>query len=160
MTEVRFYDTVAEEKLKFAVIGAKYRGRWVFCKHRRRSTWEIPGGRREPGEDILETARRELYEETGAVRFDLRPVCVYSVLGKTIAPESSEKEETFGMLYFASIHELEGEPELSEGLPAYVEQHSEIEKIMITDELPEDWTYPEIQPKLLEQLRKTDPASP
>jgi 8-oxo-dGTP diphosphatase len=33
------------------------------------------------------------------------------------------------------------------------ELHSEIEKITITDKLPEDWTYPEIQPKLLEEAQ-------
>ena len=31
---------------------------------------------------------------------------------------------------------------------------SEIEKIAIMDELPINWTYPEIQPKLLEEARK------
>lgn len=34
------------------------------------------------------------------------------------------------------------------------ELHSEIEKIVITEELPEDWTYPEIQPNLLEFWRE------
>ena len=34
------------------------------------------------------------------------------------------------------------------------ELHSEIEKIAIMDELPINWTYPEIQPKLLEEARK------
>ncbi|MFR7445451.1 MAG: NUDIX domain-containing protein [Sellimonas intestinalis] len=42
-------------------------------------TYEVPGGHREAGETIDETARRELYEETGATDFDLFPVCVYSV---------------------------------------------------------------------------------
>ena len=60
--------------LKFAVIIAKHNGKWVFCKHRERSTWEVPGGHREQGEDILETAKRELYEETGAINFEINPV--------------------------------------------------------------------------------------
>ena len=34
------------------------------------------------------------------------------------------------------------------------ELHSEIEKILITDELVENWTYPQIQPKLLEEAKK------
>ena len=42
MTEVRFYDRVDDAKLKFAVIVTKTEGRWVFCKHKERNTWEIP----------------------------------------------------------------------------------------------------------------------
>ena len=61
MTKVNFYDSIDDSMLKFAVIIAKHNGKWVFCKHRERSTWEVPGGHREQGEDILETAKRELY---------------------------------------------------------------------------------------------------
>ena len=31
------------------------------------------------GENILETAKRELQEETGAIKFEIKPICVYSV---------------------------------------------------------------------------------
>lgn len=72
--EVRFYDTVNDALLKFAVIISKAGEKWVFCKHKERDTYEIPGGHREPGETILETAKRELHEETGAVDFDIRAV--------------------------------------------------------------------------------------
>lgn len=48
--------------LKFAVIVSKSQGKWVLCKHRERDTYECPGGHRENGEDILTTAKRELYE--------------------------------------------------------------------------------------------------
>ena len=65
MTVVKFYDDIEDALLKFAVIITKYQGHWVFCKHKERETLEVPGGHREPGEDIEETARRELYEETG-----------------------------------------------------------------------------------------------
>lgn len=50
--EVKFYDTVNDGLLKFAVIIAKYNGKLVFCKHRQRDTLEIPGGHREDGENI------------------------------------------------------------------------------------------------------------
>lgn len=138
MTEVRFYDSIDDNLLKFAVIAAKTNGKWVFCKHKNRNTLEMPGGHRENGEDILATAKRELYEETGAIRFEIRPVCVYSVT----APNNFDGNETFGMLYYAEISELENE------------LHCEIEKIVITDNLPTDWTYPEIQPALLKEIRK------
>lgn len=138
MTIVKFYDEIADEQLRFAVIVAKKGGKYVFCKHRDRNTWEIPGGHREPGESIAETAKRELYEETGALKFGIEPVCVYSVT----AADNFDGRESFGMLFYAEIESLE--PEL----------HSEIERIEITDTLPEKWTYPLIQPKLLEEVKR------
>ncbi|MBO5071989.1 MAG: NUDIX domain-containing protein [Eubacterium sp.] len=135
---VKFYEEVEDECLKFAVIIAETEGKYVFCRHRERDTWEIPGGHREPGEEIRETARRELYEETGAVDFDIQPVCVYSVIHK----DNFGGQESFGMLYYADIRSFEGE------------LHSEIGEILITDQLPEKWTYPHIQPKLLEEAEK------
>lgn len=91
---VKFYDQVEDEKLKFAVIAARAEGKWVFCKHKARTTLEMPGGHREPGEPILDTARRELQEETGATAFDLQPVCVYSVTD----PDNFDGAETYGLL--------------------------------------------------------------
>lgn len=135
---VRFYENVDESLLKFAVIIAKTDNQYVFCKHRDRNTLEIPGGHREAGEAVSDTARRELYEETGAITFDIAPVCVYSV----VREEDSDSTESFGMLYFAEIYSFE--PEL----------HSEIERIVITDRLPQNWTYPEIQPRLIEEARR------
>ena len=66
MIKVRFYEKADDSRLKFAVIITKHDGKWVFCKHRERETYEVPGGHREAGETVDETARRELYEETGA----------------------------------------------------------------------------------------------
>ena len=74
MTKVNFYDSINDSMLKFAVIIARHNGKWVFCKHKERNTWEAPGGHREDGEDILETAKRELYEETGAITFDIKAI--------------------------------------------------------------------------------------
>ena len=143
MTKVQFYDRVDDGKLKFAVIVAKTEGHWVFCKHRERDTLEVPGGHREPGEDILTAAKRELYEETGATDFSIRPVCVYSVT----APWNFDGQETFGMLFYADVKTFEKE------------LHSEIERIVIRDDLPDNWTYPEIQPYLMrEVLKRISPA--
>ena len=137
MTRVQFYDRVDDEKLRFAVIVTKTNGHWVFCKHRERNTLEVPGGHREPGEEILNTAKRELYEETGAVDFTIEPVCVYSVT----SPKSFNGQETFGMLFYAEVKAFEKE------------LHSEIERIVIQDELPAAWTYPEIQPHLMKEVQ-------
>ena len=139
MIEVNFPDNIADDLLTFAVIIAKTEGKWVFCRHRERDTYEVPGGHREPGESILETAKRELREETGAVDFTIQPICAYSVKGKTKV-NKSENDISYGMLYIADITSFE-------------ELHSEIAEILITDSLVENWTYPLIQPKLLEEAK-------
>ena len=63
MAEVKFYDYADDKRLKFAVIIARTNGKWVFCKHKERDTYELPGGHRERGEDILTAAERELREK-------------------------------------------------------------------------------------------------
>ncbi|MBR3963661.1 MAG: NUDIX domain-containing protein [Oscillospiraceae bacterium] len=139
--EVKFYDKADNDVLKFAVIISRYDNKWVFCKHRERDTYEIPGGHREHGEEITETAKRELFEETGASIFNLEPVCIYSVTGKNRLNITGE--ETFGMLFYAEISSFESE------------LYNEIERVELFEEIPEKLTYPEIQPLLIkEYLRR------
>lgn len=136
--EVKFYESIDDDSLDFAVIIAKYDEKWVFCKHKERNTYEIPGGHRESGETIEETAKRELYEETGATDYLMEPVCVYSVTGKNRVNKTGK--ETFGKLFYADISKFEHE------------LHSEIEKIEFFENFPENWTYPEIQPLLIREF--------
>jgi 8-oxo-dGTP diphosphatase len=132
MIQVKFYDSVDDQLLDFAVIVARHEGKWVLCKHRERDTYECPGGHREQGESILETAKRELWEETGADYYSLSQICAYSVTTGDI--------ETFGMLYYSDISSFGPLPEM------------EIEKVELFESLPERWTYPLIQPKLIEKI--------
>lgn len=135
MISVSFYEQIDDALLKFAVIISKANGKWVLCKHKKRNTLEVPGGHRETGEAIENTAERELREETGAVDFSISPICIYSV------KDAPTGEETFGMLFYAQIS-------------SFGEIDSEIEKIILTDSLDIDWTYPLIQPKLIEEAQR------
>lgn len=89
-----------EVKMFPAVIISKIQNKYVFCKHKDRDTWEVPGGHRENEENIIDTAKWELYEETGALEYDIEPVCVYSV---TAPDHLNYGDESFGMLFFADI---------------------------------------------------------
>lgn len=131
MLRVIFQNPVsaAEINLKYAVIAARYRDKWVFCRHRDRATWEIPGGHIELGETPEEAARRELYEETGAAEFDIHCVSLYGVERGGVI--------TYGMLCYAEIKILAALPE-----------GSEMAEIELFDTIPENLTYPAIQPHL------------
>ncbi len=135
--KVNFYDEINDKDLKFAVIMARYNNKWIFCKHRQRETYEIPGGHREVNENIIDTAKRELQEETGAIDFNIEPITVYSVTRKDV--DTNEKE-TFGMLFYAEVHSVKNTLE------------SEIEEIKLFDRIPVNLTYPEIQPYLYNKV--------
>ncbi len=96
---VRFYNVgeIDENEMGYAVIAAQHRGKWIFVRQKRKSTWEIPGGRKEEGESILQTARRELYQEMGALDYELKEISDYSVTGD---------QTSYGRLFYADIWHL------------------------------------------------------
>ncbi len=125
---VNFPQKTEDSLLKYAVIIAIFEGRYVFVRHKERSTFEIPGGHREINEDIVKTARRELWEETGAESFSLCRLCPYSVTKNGITD--------YGMLFYSEIERLGKLPD------------KEIAEIILVSDPNEisDWTYPLIQP--------------
>lgn len=135
---VKFYNEIDNKDLKFAVIMARYDNRWIFCRHKERETYEIPGGHREVDEDIINTAKRELQEETGAIDFEIEPITVYSVTGKNRV--NSNGNEAFGMLFYAKVYAFKDTLE------------DEIEQIKFFNKIPENLTYPEIQPYLYNKV--------
>lgn len=110
----------------FAIVVARFSDRWIWVRHRERQTWELPAGHVEPAESVLSAARRELMEETGAVDFHIEPVVSYQ--------GEYQNQTIFGKLYFARIQTLGP-------LPEY-----EIAEIRLETGLPDQLTYPVIQP--------------
>jgi 8-oxo-dGTP diphosphatase len=132
LVELLPLDSIPDSSLAYAVVGARHGGKWIFVRHRDRSTWEMPGGHREPAEPIDATARRELYEETGSQASLLRVVCEYSVLRGS--------DLSFGRLYYAVVRTVGP-------LPGF-----EIVETMVGNHPPGALTYPDIQPVLMERL--------
>jgi 8-oxo-dGTP diphosphatase len=135
MIKVNFYDSdfLPGNKLIYSVITARYLDKWVFVRHHRRNTFEIPGGHIEENETPLDAAKREMMEETGAIKFSMECVSTYSV--------TQDDKTRFGKLYFAEISEIGPVPDTSE-----------IHEIIFKDNLPAQITYPEIQPLLFSKV--------
>ena len=140
MLDVQFIDYIEDEKIEYVTLVARHEGKWLWCRHEGRDTWELPGGHREKGESLEEAARRELYEETGAEEYTLYPVGTYYVKGKT--PYQGENDISYGMLYKTEVKTLGTKPT------------SEIEEVRAAAEIPGGWAYPEIQPQLVEKVSK------
>lgn len=141
MTKVEFYSPIYEPDtvLTYSVISSRFRNRWIFVRHHKRTTYEIAGGHIETGETSHEAACRELMEETGALLFTIECIATYSV--------EKDGETGWGRLYFAEVTELGPIPDISE-----------ICEVVFLDKIPENPTHPDIQPQLfkktLEYLRK------
>lgn len=117
---------------KFTVVFARYQGAWLLCRHKGRNTWENAGGHIEADECPLDCAKRELHEETGALDFDIWPVCDYWA-----CREPHEEYPTTwanGQVFLAEVRSLGPLP-----------RGSEMAEIRRFDSYPlGDATYPEI----------------
>lgn len=136
MTVVRFYDFsfAPPGKLLYSVIAARYKGRWIFVRHAMRDTWEIPGGHIEVDETPEDAAVRELQEETGAIEFRITSIATYSV--------ETDISTDYGRLFFAEVLK-----------PGRIPDSSEIEESALMKNLPENLTYPDIQPVLFSKIK-------
>ena len=138
------YDVGALWDYKFVVTFANYNGKWILCRHRDRNTWETSGGHIEAGEAPIEAARRELYEETGALDFDIEPVCDYWACDEP--HETRDVGWSNGVVFLARVNAIGALPE------------SEMAEIGFFDEIPPNLTYPDIThtvfPYALRQLNR------
>jgi len=117
---------------RYTVIFARYRNKWLYCRAKDRDTFETAGGRVEKGETTLEAAKREFYEETGAIMFDIKPMFDYAV----------HRENGFanGQVFLAEVHEL-GD------MPCF-----EMAEVKLFDTIPDKMRFSQILPVLFESL--------
>ena len=115
---------------KYVVVLSTHCGKIMLRRHKQRTTWETQGGHVEQGETPEEAARRELYEESGALDYEITPLCDYW------AGDEDTGEGATGMVFYAEIHKLGPIPP------------SEMAEVALFDALPQNLTYPQITPEL------------
>lgn len=135
----RTYPLGSFDTYKYVVTMSRYQGKILLSRHKARTTWECQGGHIEPGETPLEAAKRELWEECGAVKFTIWPLFDYCV-GDDVSRCGCDASVAFA----AEVDELGPMPE------------TEIAEVRLFDELPENLTYPDITPVLFDEKNKKD----
>ena len=116
----------------FVVVFARYGGKWLFCRAKTRDVYETAGGRIEPGETPIQAAKRELFEETGAAKFDITPAFDYIV--------RHPQQYSAVQVFYADIYELGDMPDY------------EMAEIGLFDRLPEGLRFPNITPVLFSRM--------
>lgn len=132
----RVYEVGALKTYKYVVVLSTCCGKIILSRHKQRTTWETQGGHVEPGETPLQAARRELFEESGAVDYEICALCDYW------AGDENTGEGSTGMVFHAEIKELGPIPD------------SEMAEVRLFDSLPENLTYPGITPELYAYLMR------
>ena len=130
---VRITDYGTLRAYRFTVIFARYKDKWLYCRAKERDSFETAGGRIEPGETPLEGAKRELYEETGAVKYDITPAFDYTVHVQT--------GYSNGQVFIAQIQELCDIPDF------------EMAEVKMFDTIPDKMRFPKILPVLFEKVK-------
>ena len=111
------------DDISFVVVYAKYEGKWVYCWHKYRESFEHPGGHVEPDETPMEAAKRELLEETGIEDCKIMPLWDYEYIW-----ENGEGSNN-GRVFYAEVYALGLLPD------------SEMERIELFDTVPENYTF-------------------
>ncbi|MEH7304342.1 RNA deprotection pyrophosphohydrolase [Neobacillus drentensis] len=76
--ELSFIQNAFQEEAKHVLVICQMGDEWLLTNHKKRGL-EFPGGKMESGESLEEAARREVYEETGAILDDLKFLAEYKI---------------------------------------------------------------------------------
>lgn len=127
---IELHPAGSHQELLYVVVAAFDGDRIVLSQQRTRSTWEMPSGHIEAGEDPADAARRELYEESGVRPRVLRPAFDFTVNGLA------------SRVFIAEVGQWDPLPDF------------EMAETRAFDSLPDQLSYPEIAPILfMEALR-------
>jgi 8-oxo-dGTP diphosphatase len=93
------------EEAKHVLVITQFGEDWLLTNHKKRGL-EFPGGKMEQGETLEEAARREVYEETGAVLSKLIRLGEYRV---------EDPNETFvKAVFWGIVNHMENKPDYLE----------------------------------------------
>ena len=105
-----------------SIVFTFYEGKYVMTYHPKRKGWEFPAGRREENETAVECAKRETFEETGAILSEAIPLGYYLV---------SKHNNVFKTAIFMSdVDKFEPKP-----------HWSETDLVKLFEELPKNISY-------------------
>ena len=112
--ELSFKPGTFQVESRHVLVICKFNGSWVMTKHSVRGL-EFPGGKVEPGESLTQAAKREVYEETGAVIgepewfaeymvFSEEPFCKTVFIAEAERLEMTDWMETEGLVLLEKLH--------------------------------------------------------
>ncbi len=129
MNYVEFYRDIQNIKAKYAVIVARYDGKWIYTRKADSNSYEIPGGEIGKEETPEQAANRFLTAFTGAKKYDLNKVEYFNI-------------DAFGVLFFAEVYEMVEIPESKEK-----------REIKLSELFEENLTYPQIEKELVKKVQ-------
>jgi len=105
-----------------SIVFTFYDTRYVMTYHPKRKGWEFPAGKREQNETSIECAKRETFEEMGAILSNITPLGYYLV---------RKDNNSFKTAVFVSnVDKFEPKP-----------HWSETDLVKLFEELPENISY-------------------